>query len=378
MKVASVVGARPQFVKAAPVSQALADAGHEEVLVHTGQHYDDMMSDVFFEELGIDEPAHNLGVGSDTHGRQTGRMMARFEDVVEEEDPDAVLVYGDTNSTLAGAVVAAKRDVTLANVESGLRSFNQSEPEEVNRVLAEQVSDVLFAPTDSAVDNLEAEGVTSGVHQVGDVMFDVMLWARDVARERSTVLEDLDLTEGEYALSTVHRAQNTDDSDVLTDIVTGLVEAPIEVVLPVHPRTEKRLRECGLYEDVGSGLTFVEPLGYFDFVRALDGASRVATDSGGVQKEAFFLDKRCVTLREETEWVETVDAGWNTLVGSDPDAIVRELGTDDTPDEKPDLFGDGTAARRVAEVLSELDEAHAGGDASADDGVSADGGGALE
>jgi UDP-N-acetylglucosamine 2-epimerase (non-hydrolysing) len=355
MKIASVVGARPQFVKAAPVSQALADARHEELLVHTGQHYDDVMSDVFFEELDIDEPAYNLDVGSGTHGRQTGDMMARFEAVVEAEDPDAVLVYGDTNSTLAGALVAAKCNVTLANVESGLRSFDQSEPEEVNRVLAEQVSDVLFAPTDSAVENLAREGVTDGVHQVGDVMLDVMLWARDVARERSTVLDDLDLTEGEYALSTVHRAQNTDDPDVLADIMTGLVEAPLEVVLPVHPRTEKRLREHGLYEGVAKDLTLVDPLGYFDFVRALDGASRVATDSGGVQKEAFFLDTRCVTLREETEWVETVDAGWNTLVGSDPDAIVRELGTDAVPDEKPDLFGDGTAAERIAEALSEYE-----------------------
>ncbi|WP_232688874.1 non-hydrolyzing UDP-N-acetylglucosamine 2-epimerase [Halobacterium zhouii] len=357
MKVASVVGARPQFVKAAPVSRALAAAGHEELLVHTGQHYDDMMSGVFFEELDIDEPAYNLDVGSDSHGRQTGRMLERFEAVVEDEDPDVVLVYGDTNSTLAGAVVAAKRDVTLANVESGLRSFEQSEPEEVNRVLAEQVSDVLFAPTDSAVENLARENVTGDVHQVGDVMLDVMLWARDVARDRSTVLDDLGLTDGEYALATVHRAQNTDDSDVLADVMTGLVEAPVEVVLPLHPRTEERLREYGFYDDVESGLTLVDPLGYFDFVRALEGASRVATDSGGVQKEAFFLDTRCVTLREETEWVETVEAGWNTLVGSDPDAIVRELGTDDVPDEKPDLFGDGTAAERIAAVLSEGDTA---------------------
>ena len=349
MKVVSVVGARPQFIKAFPVSRALRKR-HEEVIVHTGQHYSEAMSDVFFEELDIPTPEYDLGVGSGTHGEQTGAMVTRFGELVAAESPDVVVVYGDTNSTLASAIVAAKTDARLAHVEAGLRSYNRKMPEEVNRVLTDHVSDLLFAPTQRGVENLRKEGVEN-VFLTGDVMYDAIQWARTRAADHSTVLDEHGLTDGEYVLATVHRQGNADDEARLSAIMAALCELDRDVVLPVHPRTMERLDAFGLRETVAECITLIEPVGYLDFVRLLDGAERVATDSGGVQKEAFFLDTPCVTLREETEWVETIDAGWNVLVGANEGAIVRELTRPVDLPEKPQLYGDGDAAERIVALI---------------------------
>ncbi|WP_049926956.1 non-hydrolyzing UDP-N-acetylglucosamine 2-epimerase [Halopiger goleimassiliensis] len=352
MRICSIVGARPQFVKAAVVSRQLREAG-EEVLVHTGQHYDEELSDVFFEELDIPEPDYNLGVASDTHGRQTAKMIARLEPVVEETSPDAILLYGDTNSTLAGAIVGSKRDVAVAHVEAGLRSENRSMPEEINRILTDHASDLLFAPSEAAVANLAEEGLGDGVYLTGDVMYDAILDARERSHRQSTILEDLDLEPGEFVLATVHRASNTDDRANLASIVDALASAPLPVVFPAHPRTVDRLEEYGLWSRATEHLEVIEPQGYLDFVRLLDAAERVATDSGGVQKEAFFLGTRCLTLREETEWVETVDCGWNRLVGPNESRIREALRDDWQPTADPQPYGDGTAGRRIVELLEE-------------------------
>jgi UDP-N-acetylglucosamine 2-epimerase (non-hydrolysing) len=353
MRILSVVGARPQFVKAFPVSRAIRARG-EEVLVHTGQHYDAELSDVFFEELGIPEPDHHLGVGSGTHAAQTARIMSRLGPIVDEEAPDALLVYGDTNSTLAAAMVGAKRDCAVVHVEAGLRSFDRGMPEEVNRVVTDHVADLLLSPTAAGLSNLEDEGLADRTRVTGDVMYDALLWARDRAPDETTILEDLELTPGEYVLATVHRARNTDDPARLSAILDGLGAVADPVVLPLHPRTEAALREHDLWETATDRLELIDPVGYLPFVRLLDGARRVATDSGGVQKEAFFLDTPCVTLREETEWVETVDAGWNELVGADADAIRVALTRDWPLGEKPAPYGDGTAATAVVEAIAEF------------------------
>jgi UDP-N-acetylglucosamine 2-epimerase (non-hydrolysing) len=351
LDVLSIVGARPQFVKAFPVSRALAERGHEETLVHTGQHYDDELSEVFFRDLPLPVPEHDLGVGSDDHARQTAAMLHGLADVLDEAAPDVVVVYGDTNSTLAGAVAASKRDHELVHVEAGLRSDDMGMPEEVNRRLTDHAADRLLAPGESAADRLAAEDVPGTVAVTGDVMYDALLDVRERASERSSVLAEFGLTDGEYVLATVHRAANTDDPDRLAGVVEGLAAAPLPVVLPLHPRTDEALREHGLYETAADALELVDPVGYLDFARLLDGAERVATDSGGVQKEAFYLDTRCVTLRDRTEWTETVEAGWNVLVGADPVAIRDELARDDALPEQPRLYGGGGAAERVVAAI---------------------------
>ncbi len=356
MNVLTIVGARPQFIKAFAVSRALR-RNHDEVLVHTGQHYDEELSGVFFDELGIPDPDYNLGVGSGSHGQQTATMIAEIETVLEHEQPDVVLLYGDTNSTLAGAIAASKLEPIVAHVEAGLRSYNRDMPEEINRVLADHVADVLFPPSQSAAETLRKEGITDGVHIVGDVMYDSILWAKEVAKDQSSVLQELGYDEGEFVLATVHRAGNTDDPEKLTAILDGLSCSPLPVVLPVHPRTKKRLQEYDFWDRANSELDVIEPVGYLDFVRLLDGAERVATDSGGVQKEAFFLDTHCVTMREETEWVETVESGWNVLVGADSEAIERELTVWKSHTEKPTPYGDGTAAEQIVRVLNDRMEA---------------------
>jgi UDP-N-acetylglucosamine 2-epimerase (non-hydrolysing) len=350
LHVLTVVGARPQFVKAFPVSRELRRRGRE-TLVHTGQHYDESLSDVFFEELGIPAPEHNLGVGSGSHGRQTAEMLTGLERLVEAVEPDAVLVYGDTNSTLAGALAAAKTGPLLAHVEAGLRSFERGMPEEVNRVLTDHAADLLFAPTETAMANLATEGLDDRAHETGDVMVDTLTWARDRAADASDVLSRLSLDAGAYVLATVHRPRNADDPGRLAAILDALAAAPSPVVLPVHPRTAERLREFGLHERAARELQLVEPQGYLDFVRLLDAAARVVTDSGGVQKEAYLLGTPCVTLREETEWTETLVDGWNVLVGADPDAIRRELHRDPPSSERPRPYGDGNAAERIVDLL---------------------------
>jgi UDP-N-acetylglucosamine 2-epimerase (non-hydrolysing) len=346
MKVLSVVGARPQFVKCAPVSRELRRV-HEEVLVHTGQHYDYLLSEVFFRDLGIPAPDYHLEIGSGSHGVQTGRMLGAIEEVIGKEEPDIVLVYGDTNSTLAGALAAAKMHVPVAHVEAGLRSFDRRMPEEVNRVLTDHASDLLFCPTETAVANLAAEGITRGVHLTGDVMVDALQENLALAKERATV----DLPATGYFLATVHRASNTDDPVALRAIMAAfaLLEAP--VIFPAHPRTRKKFAEYGIAP--AANVSVVEPLPYFDMLAALAGARAVLTDSGGVQKEAYILKVPCVTLRENTEWVETIEDGWNVLVGADADRIVLAAGKANGAHRRHDArFGDGHAAARMAAIIS--------------------------
>jgi len=353
MKIATIVGARPQFIKMAPLSKEL-DKYFEEVVIHTGQHYDHEMDGIFFEELNIAEPDYNLGVGSGSHGYQTGEMLKKIEDILLEEEPELVIVYGDTNSTIAGALAASKLHIKVAHVEAGLRSFNRDMPEEINRIVTDHISDLLFAPSETAVEHLKNEGVVDNVHLVGDLMYDAILWARDIAKEKSYVLERLSLKENQYILSTVHRPSNTDKKENLESIIKALADAKLPVVLPIHPRTRKRLKEFDLWKTAKEGIKIIDPVGYLDFVRLIDGAERLATDSGGIQKEAFFLDTPCVTVREETEWVETVECGWNVLVGADLEKISDALNQEWVPlPKKPEPYGDGEASKKIVEVLED-------------------------
>jgi UDP-GlcNAc3NAcA epimerase len=352
MRVVSVVGARPQFVKAGVLSRRLRTR-HREILVHTGQHYDHEMSEVFFEELGIPPPDHNLGVGSGSHGGQTGLMLERIEKVLLAEQPQVVIVYGDTNSTLAGALAAAKLHIPVAHVEAGLRSFNRRMPEEINRVLTDQLSDLLFCPSEVAKTNLAAEGITSGVHIVGDIMVDAIYTFGERARSRTGLLDRLGILPHRYFLATVHRAENTDDPSRLRAILEAFTRLPLPVVFPVHPRTKSRLRDlAGAAPD---GVIQVEPVGYLDMLMLQSHAVAVLTDSGGMQKEAYCLGTPCVTLREATEWIETVEAGWNRVCGVDPVRILAAMA--DLPDRalpRPPLYGDGHSADKMIAVL----EAH--------------------
>jgi len=360
----TVVGARPQFIKAAPLSAALR-GGHEEILVHTGQHYDDNMSDVFFRELDIPAPDRHLGVGSGSHGSQTGAMLERIEQVLEEVRPDVVIVYGDTNSTLAGALAAAKMHTPVAHVEAGLRSFNRDMPEEINRIVADHLSRWLFAPSKVAVAQLAAEGICDGVYEVGDIMADCVRHFRPLAQEQSDVLRRLGVRPGEYCVATVHRAGNTDEPKRLAAILEGLCRVTLPVVFPLHPRTKAAIRRYGLdgsqdaagsstgASDQANRLIKTTPLGYLDMLELQRHAAVILTDSGGVQKEAYYLGVPCVTLREETEWVETVEVGWNRLVGADPAAIstaVRES-QEQRPAKRPPLYGDGRTTERIVKVL---------------------------
>jgi len=346
--VCTIVGARPQFIKAAPVSRALAK-GFREVLVHTGQHYDYGMSEVFFEEMEMRAPDYNLGAGGGTHAEQTGKMLIEIEKILNSVKPDYVLVYGDTNSTLAGALAAAKMQIPLGHVEAGLRSFNRAMPEEINRVLTDHVSSLLFCPTDAAIENLAKEGITKGVHRVGDVMYDALLYNLALARKRSTILRTLGLEKGSYALATVHRAGNTDDPARMAAILGAFGSLSRRVIFPVHPRTRKMIREAGL--SVSDNVLMVEPVGHFDVLILQENADCILTDSGGMQKEAYLLAVRCITLREETEWVETVQAGWNRLAGVDANAISAAFETWHPSGERPALYGNGQAAEEIWQVL---------------------------
>ena len=361
MKLISVVGARPQFIKAAPVGRALRTAGHAEVLVHTGQHYDDEMSAVFFRELEIPEPACNLGVGSGPHGWQTGQMLMRLEEVLLSEKPDWVLVYGDTNSTLAGALAAVKLHIPLAHVEAGLRSFNREMPEEHNRVLTDHCSDLFFCPTQTAVDNLTREGITQGVHLVGDTMYDAVLRFAEIACQRSTILQDLGLKPKGYLLATVHRPDNTDDPERLRCILEAFAEIDETVVFPIHPRTRQRMVEFGLSNPQSKiqNPKFIDPVGYLDMLVLEQNARLILTDSGGMQKEAYFFRVPCVTLRRETEWVETVEAGWNAVVGASRERIVGVVNGHVWPQNTPPLpFGDGHASQAIVQLLAASDDTH--------------------
>lgn len=358
-KIVTVIGARPQFIKASVVSRALLPAGFNEVIVHTGQHFDSNMSDVFFTELGLKKPTHSLNVNGGSHGKMTGQMLGGIEDALLLEKPDAVLVYGDTNSTLAAALAAAKLHIPIAHVEAGLRSFNMRMPEEVNRVLTDRVSNWLFAPTAGAVQHLAREGMDQrSIHLVGDVMYDVALHYGRASKEKSTILRQLQFRPGSYVLATIHRAENTDSVDTLELIVDSLAEVSksVPVIWPIHPRTRSLLKKRGRLDTLPNTITVLEPVGYLDMVQLEMNAAVIATDSGGVQKEAFFYKVPCVTVRGETEWTELVDAGWNSLVPpSDASVLTRavvhavgRLGSNVSP------YGSGDASARIASVLAQV------------------------
>lgn len=349
MKVVSVVGARPQFIKCAPVSRELRKSS-EEIMVHTGQHYDANLSQSFFDELHIPPPHYHLGVGSGTHGYQTAAMLKGIEDVLITEKPDLVLVYGDTNSTIAGALAAAKLRIPLAHIEAGLRSYNKDMPEEINRVVTDHCSDLLFCPTKTAVFNLKKEGITRGVHLVGDVMYDALLFNIDLAK-KSRILEQLLVESKNYVLATLHRASNTDDCDALKRIITGLSRTEYTVIFPAHPRTRKAFESFGI--SPSENVRVIEPVGYLEFLKLESEAAAIVTDSGGVQKEAYLLRVPCITVREETEWVETIEDGWNILVGTNTDLIVKMAQEFRPNAEQRNLFGDGTASKKIVQILRE-------------------------
>jgi UDP-GlcNAc3NAcA epimerase len=333
VKILTIVGARPQFIKAAMVSRAIVEHNHRganpiivEEIIHTGQHYDANMSDIFFQQMHIPEPAVNLGAGTGRHGEMTARMLSQIEQEIVTRNPDWGLVYGDTNSTLAGALAAAKLHVPVAHVEAGLRSFNKRMPEEINRILTDHVSSLLLCPTHAAVSNLGNEGITQGVHHVGDVMYDAALIFGEIAGRKSAILRDLSLTPGKYHLATVHRAENTDDSSRLQNIIKAFNALEEPVVLPLHPRTKKILQSISSsLLTPRSSLRIIDPVSFLDMVQLEKHAKCILTDSGGVQKEAYFHGVPCVTLREETEWVETVNAGWNQVVGADTEKIIAAV-----------------------------------------------------
>jgi len=352
MKIASIVGARPNFIKCAPLSRELRKK-FTEIIIHTGQHYDYEMNKVFFEELNIPEPDYHLGVGSGSHGYQTGEMIKRIEEILLKEEPDLLLVYGDTNSTLAGALAASKLHITVAHVESGLRSYDKSMPEEINRILTDHCSDVLFCPTETSVENLKREGVMNGVYLTGDVMVDALKENIKIAEKKAMILDEMDLKPKEYYLATIHRAENTDDFERLENIVDAFCEIG-NLVFPCHPRTEKCLKGFGLWDRLVKNVRVVRPVGYLDMLMLEKNARKVLTDSGGVQKEAYIFKVPCITLRDNTEWVETVEDGWNVLVGADEEKIVREANEFEPDNKQRNVFGEGDASGRIAKIVGEL------------------------
>ncbi len=344
IRLVSVVGARPQFIKAFPFSKAVrANPGFEEILVHTGQHYDSYMSDIFFAELAIPPPHYHLDIHGGSHGAMTGRMLAAIEDVLCAERPDAVVVFGDTNSTLAGALAAAKLAIPIVHVEAGLRSFNRSMPEEINRVVADRLSSVLLCPTSAAIENLAREGITEGVHKTGDLMSDATRLASGLAEKHSDILEQLGIAPHRYGVATIHRAENTDDPQRLRQIAAFLAtQAQTQpIILPLHPRTRDAAKAAGI-DFASNGVSVIEPVGFLDMCRLLKSANVVLTDSGGLQKEAYFHRVPCVTLRNETEWVETIACGWNRLWTV----------ADYRPRRDISEYGDGHAAEEILTILS--------------------------
>lgn len=348
MKIVTVVGARPQFIKAATVSRQLRkDSDVQEILLHTGQHYDVNMSEIFFRELDIPEPDYNLEAGSGSHAVQTGMMLQGVEEILLKEKPDWTLVYGDTNSTLAGSLASVKLKIPVAHVEAGLRSFNRDMPEEINRIVTDRISDLLFAPTQTAVRNLSGEGLAGLTLFTGDVMFDSLLYYREKIRSQPELYRIQGIP-GKYYLATVHRAENTDDPETLRRLFHTFGQADLPVVIPIHPRTRKMIGES---MSVPSNILLIEPLGYLNMISLTGNAVKVLTDSGGLQKEAYFLGVPCITLRDETEWIETLHDGWNTVSGTRPEAILEALHKPAPTLPQHREFGDGTAAHRILEAL---------------------------
>ncbi len=348
MKVLSIVGARPEFIQANPISLVLRKT-HQEVLVHTGQHYDYKMSQTFFDELGIPAPDYNLEVGSASHARQTAEILVRLDEVLLKEAPDLVIVRGDTNSTLAGALAAAKLHIPVAHVEAGERSFEKRMPEEINRVVTDSIADMFFCASQTAVRHLEAEGKCAQVHLVGDVMVDSIYQNLPLARRKSEILGKLGLRPQSYVLATVHRAANTDDALRLSKIVQAFNSVSETVVFPAHPRTQAALKRIGA--SFKGHVKLVEPMGYFDMMVLEENARLIATDSGGVQREAYVHGVPCLTLRAETEWVETVATGWNLLVDVEPDQVLKAWSTFAPAVQRPPIFGDGKAGERIVQAI---------------------------
>jgi len=350
IKILSIVGTRPNFVKIAPLLKEIKKHRNlESVLVHTGQHYDFGMSESFFEELSIPKPNYNLGVGSGSHAWQTAEIMKKLEQVVLAENPDLIIVVGDVNSTLAGALTAAKLYIPIAHVEAGLRSFNRSMPEETNRILTDHISDFLFCPTKISVENLKKEGITKGVYNVGDIMYDALLSNIKIAEKKSKILEKLEIKKGEYLLLTVHRSSNTDNLNNLQKIIEAVAESNERIIFPVHPRTKKQIEKLQLKH--WENIKYIEPVGYLDMIVLEKNAKKILTDSGGVQKESYWLGVPCITLREETELVETVNFGWNVLVGTDKNKILKEIKKVNFTKKHYDYFGNGKTADKILRIL---------------------------
>lgn len=344
MKLTSVLGARPQFIKASPLLSAILKKGHECNLIHTGQHYDSNMSQVFFDEMGIQTPDINLGIGGGTAAEQISQMISGIGSYLAKAKPDWVIVYGDTNSTLAGAIAAMKQGLPIAHVEAGLRSFNWSMPEEQNRVITDRISTIKFCPTEVSVQNLKNEGITDGVYKVGDTMYDALIMNLEKSIQKAQAFPD-----GRYFLLTIHRASNTDDGATLIRLLQTASEIPETILFPIHPRTRSRLPKG--YK-IAPNIHLIEPLSYFEMLHAMKSAKMVLTDSGGVQKEAFFLGVPCVTLREETEWIETVSEGWNVIAGTNSKKILKAAAKTDWPKEAPSaVYGDGHASEKILGVL---------------------------
>ncbi|MEJ2614212.1 MAG: UDP-N-acetylglucosamine 2-epimerase (non-hydrolyzing) [Ignavibacteriaceae bacterium] len=348
-KILSIVGARPQFIKYGPLGKKLKQK-FEERLLHTGQHYDKNMSDLFFEELNIDEPDINLGVGSYSHGKQTAVMLEKIEDELLRFKPDLVIVFGDTNSTLAGALASVKLHIRTAHVEAGLRSFNKEMPEEINRILTDHCSDLLFCPTETAVNNLKKENIDKGIFFTGDIMYEAFIGNQKIAETRSDIINRLGLKENDYFLATLHRAENTDNIENLKNITGAFNEIDSTVILPLHPRTDKIIKQNDI--KLNSNIRLIEPVGYLDMLSLIGNCKKVLTDSGGLQKETFFADKFCKTLRNETEWVETLNDNKNVLCGTDPEKIKKEA-LKEEEDFKTDYhpFGTGDTSEKIIEVI---------------------------
>ena len=348
-KIISIVGARPNFIKCAPLSKEIRKEFNE-VIIHTGQHYNYEMNRVFFEELDIPEPDYHLDVGSGSHGYQTGEMIKRIEEVLLKEEPDLVLVYGDTNSTIAGALAASKLHIKVAHIESGLRSYDKSMPEEINRILTDHCSDILFCPTETSVENLKREGITNEVHCTGDVMVDALKKNIKIAEKKAMILDEMDLKPKKYYLATIHRAENTDDFKRLKNIVDAFCEIG-NLVFPCHPRTEKYLKGFGLWDRLVENTKVIKPVGYLNMLMLEKSARKVLTDSGGVQKEAYIFKVPCITLRDNTEWVETVEDGWNVLVGADEEKIVKGVNQFEPGNKQRNVFGEGDASEKITEII---------------------------
>jgi len=349
-----VVGTRPNFIKLTALYPVLKNY-FDQIIIHTGQHYDYEMTRIFFEQLNIPEPDYNLNVGSGTHGHQTGKMLKRIEDVLLKEKPGLVIVYGDTNSTLAGALAAVKLHIKVAHVEAGLRSFDKRMPEEVNRVLTDHISDYLFAPTETAVENLHREGIFTGVYLTGDVMLDVLIQSIKIARNKSKILKQLELKPKKYILATVHRAENTDNKENLKNIVEAFIESKESIVFPIHPRTKKCLQAYDLLKTLenSENILLIKPVGYLDMLVLEENAKKILTDSGGVQKEAYFLKIPCITLRDKTEWVETIRDGWNILVGTNKQKILRAIKEFEPKGRTYTYkFGKGDASVKIMRILN--------------------------